>query len=58
MSAALADGSVYHSPTVFQLKAMLYHGGVLTERGAEPHRLDPTRDVWRLREPLDGAETR
>ena len=57
-TAALADGSVYHSPTVFQLKAMLYHGGVLTERGAEPHRLDPTRDVWRLREPLDGAGTR
>jgi hypothetical protein len=52
-SEALADGSVYHSPTVFQLKAMLYHAGVLTERGAEPHRLDPTTDVWRLRNALD-----
>ncbi|NGM70192.1 hypothetical protein G6M89_14435 [Natronolimnobius sp. AArcel1] len=49
---ALADGSVYHSPTVFQLKAMLYHTGILTERGAEPHRLEPTADVWALREPL------
>ena len=49
----LADGRVFHSPTVFQLKAMLYHTGILTERGAEPHRLDPTTDVWRLREPLD-----
>jgi hypothetical protein len=48
----LADGNVYHSPTVFQLKAMLYHAGILAERGAEPHRLDPETDSWRLREPL------
>ncbi|WP_313693597.1 hypothetical protein [Halorarum halobium] len=48
----LADGHVYHSPTVFQLKAMLYHAGILAERGAEPHRLDPTTDEWTLREPL------
>jgi len=49
---ALRDGNVYHSPTVFQLKAMLYHAGVLAERGTEPHRLDPTADSWRLRDPL------
>lgn len=49
----LEDGNVFHSPTVFQLKAMLYHAGVLTDRGAEPHRLDPTTDSWRLREPLE-----
>lgn len=49
----LRDGNVFHSPTVFQLKAMLYHSGILTERGAEPHRLDPETDVWRLREPLE-----
>ncbi|SIR65366.1 hypothetical protein [Natronorubrum thiooxidans] len=48
--SALEDGSVYHSPTVFQLKAMLYHAGILTARGAEPHRLEPTEDVWALRE--------
>ena len=48
----LADGSVYHSPTVFQLKAMLYHAGILADRGAEPHRLDPATDSWRLRKPL------
>jgi hypothetical protein len=48
----LDDGTVYHAPTVFQLKAMLYHAGVLTSRGAEPSRLDPSRDVWALREPL------
>jgi hypothetical protein len=48
----LTDGNVYHSPTVFQLKAILYHAGVLAERGAEPHRLDPTTDSWRLRHPV------
>ncbi|MFP8952856.1 hypothetical protein ACLI4Z_07790 [Natrialbaceae archaeon A-arb3/5] len=51
-SSALEDGSIYHSPTVFQLKAMLYHTGILTERGSEPSRLDPTVDVWALREPV------
>jgi len=49
-SEALTDGEIYHSPTVFQLKAMLYHAGILTARGAEPSNLDPTSDVWRLRE--------
>ncbi|MFC6974222.1 hypothetical protein ACFQL1_05350 [Halomicroarcula sp. GCM10025709] len=47
---ALTDGGVYHSPTVFQLKAMLYHAGVVTERGSEPSRLDPETDTWALRE--------
>lgn len=46
---ALRDGSVYHSPTVFQLKAICYHAGILTERGAEPNRLEPEDDVWALR---------
>jgi len=50
--APLEDGEVYHAPTVFQLKAMLYHAGILTERGREPHRLEPTEDVWALREPI------
>ncbi|MFA9416969.1 hypothetical protein [Natrinema sp. HArc-T2] len=50
--SALADGTVYHSPTVFQLKAMLYHTGILAERGAEPSRLEPLEDVWALREPV------
>jgi hypothetical protein len=49
-SAALRDGNVYHSPTVFQLKAMLYHAGILTTRGAEPSNLDPPTDTWTLRE--------
>ena len=49
---ALADGNVYHSATTFQLKALLYHAGVLAERGAEPHRIDPTTDSWALATPL------
>ncbi len=49
---ALEEGGVYHSPTVFQLKAVLFHAGILTERGAEPSNLDPTADVWKLRTPL------
>jgi hypothetical protein len=47
-TAALADGAVYHSPTVFQLKAMLYHAGILTTRGREPSSLDPHADTWQL----------
>jgi hypothetical protein len=46
---ALTKGTIYHAPTVFQLKAILYHAGILTERGAEPSNLDPTTDVWALR---------
>jgi len=49
-TSPLMDGNVYHSPTVFQLKAMLYHAGFLTTRGAEPSNLDPSEDVWALRE--------
>ncbi|WP_434522219.1 hypothetical protein [Halorubrum sp. AS12] len=48
----LTDGNVYHSSTVFQLKAMLYHAGILTSRGAEPSNLDPAADVWALRNPV------
>ena len=51
----LEDGSLYHSPTVFQLKTMLYHAGILADRGTEPHRLDPSTDSWRLREPLTNS---
>lgn len=48
----LTDGSVYHSPTVFQLKAILYHAGILESRGSEPSTLEPTTDQWTLRQPL------
>ncbi|WP_348608823.1 hypothetical protein [Halobaculum rarum] len=48
----LTDGNVYHAPTVFQLKTMLYHAGILTTRGSEPSSLTPTADTWALREPV------
>jgi len=48
----LEEGASYHSPTVFQLKAMLFHAGILTERGSEPANLDPRADEWALCEPL------
>jgi hypothetical protein len=53
LRSGLDDGDVYHAPTVFQLKTMLFHAGILAERGTEPHRLDPAADSWRLRDPLD-----
>ena len=49
---ALTEGGVYHSPTVFQLKTMLYHAGIVTATGVEPSNLDPERETWALREPL------
>jgi hypothetical protein len=49
----LEDGDIYHSPTVFQLKTMLYHAGVLTTTGTEPANLEPCEDEWALREPLE-----
>ena len=49
---ALYDGSIYHSPTVYQLKAMLFHAGIVSERGKEPSKLDPTEDIWALQEQL------
>lgn len=51
-ATVLEDASIYASPTVFQLKAMLYHVGILTNRGAEPTRLTPNEDVWQLRHPI------
>ena len=50
---ALTNGEIYHSPTVFQLKAMLYHAGFLSNRGSEPHKLSPGSDTWKLRESLN-----
>jgi hypothetical protein len=51
--SVLTDGDVYHAPTVFQLKAMLYHVGILTERGSEPNNLAPTEDTWQLRHAIE-----
>ena len=49
----LKDGTVFHSPTVFHFKAMLYHSGILTDNGTEPAHLEPAEDRWALRVLLD-----
>lgn len=42
-------GEVYSTHTTFQYKAMLYHVGLLTERGTgNKSKLDPTSDTWAL----------
>ena len=46
-------GTVYSTHTTFQYKAMLYHCGLLTERGNDTNsELDPTEAVWALETPL------
>lgn len=47
-----ADGNIYHLPTVFQLKAIYYHTGIMTERSTEPSNLDPEADEYALRDLL------
>ena len=46
----LENGEVYQPSTTFQLKAMMFHVGILTDKGREPSKIDPTEDVWRLSE--------
>lgn len=48
----LANGGVYHAPTVFQLNEMVDHLAQWTERGAELHRLDLSGHVWTPGEPV------
>lgn len=43
------NGDIYSTHTTFQYKAMLYHVGLLTERGTDTKsELDPTSEVWAL----------
>jgi len=47
--SAFDQGRVYSTHTTFQYKTMLYHVGLLIERGTETKlKLDPTTDVWAL----------
>ena len=46
----LENGEVYQPSTTFQLKAMMFHVGILTDKGREPSKIDPTEDIWRLQE--------
>jgi len=47
--SAFAVGQVYSTHTMFQYKAMLYHVGLVTERGTgTKSELDPSTDIWAL----------
>jgi len=46
---AFENGAIYSTHTTFQYKAMLYHVGLLTERGVDrKDELDPTEEIWAL----------
>ena len=49
----LTDPSVYRGHAVFQFKSLLFHCGVLTERGVDTSRLDPSEDCWELTPAFD-----
>lgn len=47
--SAFDSAEIYSTHTTFQYKAMLYHVGLLTERGTgTKSELDPTADTWAL----------
>jgi hypothetical protein len=49
------NGDIYSTHTTFQYKAMLYHVGLLTERGTDTKsKLDPTSEVWALETLVEG----
>jgi len=39
---------VYAGQAVYQFKNLLFHSGILTERGADTSALVPGQDVWAL----------
>lgn len=50
---AFDDGRVYSTHTTFQYKAVLYHVGLLTERGTDTKSdIDPSTAIWALETPL------
>jgi len=44
----LSETSRYDSAATFQYKSMLYHSGVVSSRGQDTSRLNPTTDTWEL----------
>lgn len=45
---ALRTPDVYAGKAVYQFKTLLFHAGILTERGADTSALVPRQDVWAL----------
>jgi len=48
MAATLKFPDAYAGQAVYQFKNLLYHCGVLTERGADTSALLPQQDIWQL----------
>ena len=46
--ASLRTPDVYAGQAVYQFKNLLFHTGILTERGADTSALVPSQDVWAL----------
>jgi hypothetical protein len=52
--SAFDDGKVYSTHTTFQYKAMLYHVGILAQRGEDrKSELDPKVSTWSLEKTID-----
>lgn len=47
-SEVLAQPDVYAGQAVYQFKNLLFHAGILTERGADTSAVIPAQDVWAL----------
>ncbi len=47
-AAELKFPDVYAGQAIYQFKNLLYHCGILTERGADTSAVVPTQDVWAL----------
>jgi len=47
-AAELKQPDAYSGQAVYQFKNLLYHCGVLTERGADTSALVPQQDLWKL----------
>lgn len=45
---AVTDAGNYHGKATYQFKALLYHAGILSKRGAITSTLDPVADEWQL----------
>lgn len=58
-STYLHDPQAYRGKAVYQLKNILYHCGILTERGSDTSSLAPLQDTWELESQLflDNSET-
>ena len=47
------DVPIYQSPTVHQLKTVLWHLGLLVEKGTQAKDIDPTESFWGLEPEAD-----